>query len=183
MKFLCVECDEAMSLKETKGPENGSMTVLFACGTCNREIAMLTNSMETQMVHSLGVKIGGAKKEAAPMETISSSLIGYQGEIIDNSTQEASEQTTQEETSQEQSSGGCPFSQMVAGSTGTSEDTSGSSDESALSWTPEAEARMERIPSFVRPMVERGIEDYAKANHATLVDEEMLKIVREKFGF
>ena len=171
MKFLCVECDEAMSLKETKGPDNGSMTVLFACGTCGREIAMLTNSMETQMVHSLGVKIGGTAKEPAPMETISSSLIGYQGEVVEESVDE------------EKSSGGCPFSAMVAGSVESNETAAASGNGSGLSWTAEAEARMERIPSFVRPMVERGIEDYAKANKATVVDEEMLKIVREKFGF
>lgn len=172
MKFLCVECDEAMALKETKGPDNGSMTVLFACGTCGREIAMLTNSMETQMVHSLGVKIGGAKQEAAPMETISSSLVGYQG---------ATEEEAGTESTEEKASGGCPFSAMVAGSAESTEPAAANGN--GLSWTPEATARMERIPSFVRPMVERGIEDYAKANSATVVDEDMLKIVREKFGF
>ena len=175
MKFLCVECDEPMALKSTSGPENGSMTVLFGCGSCGREIAMLTNAMETQMVHSLGVKIGGATEEAPPMETISSSLIGHQGADADT-----------ESSVKKNSSGGCPFSAMVTGTADTAgADVSTESNGSprGLQWTPEAAERMDRIPSLIRPMVERGIEDYAKANDATMVDEDMLKIVREKFGF
>lgn len=195
MKFLCVECDEPMALRSTSGPDNGSMTVLFGCDTCGREIAMLTNSMETQMVHSLGVKIGGAKEKAPPMETIRSSLIGHQGgngftestepsptDSSDSSTTPATEPASEDE----KSAGGCPFSAMISGTedvadSDVSKDSNGSIQN--LQWTPEAEERMERIPAFIRPMVERGIEDYAKANHATVVDEEMLKIVREKFGF
>lgn len=189
MKFLCVDCDEPMALKSTSGPDNGSMTVVFGCGTCGREIAMLTNSMETQMVHSLGVKIGGAKEEAPPMETISSSLIGHQGAHADTG---SSTKSSTALSAKENSSGGCPFSAMVAGpedatdfadSTDPEVSTESNGSPQGLHWTPEAEERMDRIPSFIRPMVERGIEDYAKANDATIVDEDMLKIVREKFGF
>ena len=186
MKFLCVDCDEPMVLKSTSGPDNGSMTVVFGCGTCGREIAMLTNSMETQMVHSLGVKIGGAKEEAPPMETISSSLIGHQGAHGDTGSSTKSSTTL---SAKENSSGGCPFSAMVAGtgdavdSTDPEVSTESNGSPQGLHWTPEAEERMDRLPSFIRPMVERGIEDYAKANDATIVDEDMLKIVREKFGF
>lgn len=59
MKFLCVECDEAMKLSRTRPPDAaGSLTVLFGCPQCGRSIAMLTNPWETEMVSSLGVKIG-----------------------------------------------------------------------------------------------------------------------------
>lgn len=59
MKFLCVECDEAMKLNQTRPPDAaGSLTVLFGCPSCGRSIAMLTNPWETEMVSSLGVKIG-----------------------------------------------------------------------------------------------------------------------------
>lgn len=61
MKFLCVSCDEAMHLLEARGPDHGSMTVVFGCPSCGRETAMLTNEMETQVVRSLGVKIGPEK--------------------------------------------------------------------------------------------------------------------------
>lgn len=67
MKFLCVSCDEPMKLTRTAPPDAaGSLSVLFACPACGREIAMLTNPMETEMVSSLGVRIGPASDPAAP---------------------------------------------------------------------------------------------------------------------
>jgi len=36
MKFLCIECDEAMKLTETRGSEDGSMTVIFGCSSCGK---------------------------------------------------------------------------------------------------------------------------------------------------
>ena len=36
MKFLCVNCDVAMSLVETRGPDRGSMTVVFGCPACGQ---------------------------------------------------------------------------------------------------------------------------------------------------
>ena len=74
MKFLCVECDEAMKLQGTRGPDAGAMTVVFGCPSCGKETAMLTNPMETQMVRSLGVKIGGRTVPAEPMEMVTNSL-------------------------------------------------------------------------------------------------------------
>ena len=63
MKFLCVTCDEPMKMERTAPPdEGGSLSVLFACPSCSRQIAMLTNSHETQLVQSLGVKIGHARE-------------------------------------------------------------------------------------------------------------------------
>ena len=59
MKFLCVSCDEAMKLIDAKPPERGSLTVVYRCMSCDHEIAMLTNPFETQVVGSLGVKVGG----------------------------------------------------------------------------------------------------------------------------
>ena len=74
MKFLCMPCDEAMKLKRTQGPDEGSFAVVFECPSCGWETAMLTNSMETQMVRSLGVKIGGRTVPAEPMEMVRGSL-------------------------------------------------------------------------------------------------------------
>ncbi len=64
MKFLCVSCDEAMKLIDLKPPERGSLTVVYHCPSCDHEIAMLTNPFETQVVGSLGVKVGGEATEA-----------------------------------------------------------------------------------------------------------------------
>jgi hypothetical protein len=58
MKFLCIECDEPMKLVKTAPPERGSLSVVYSCPSCARQIAMLTNPFETQLVQSLGVKIG-----------------------------------------------------------------------------------------------------------------------------
>jgi hypothetical protein len=64
MKFLCVSCDEAMKLTEARPPDRGSLTVVYRCPTCAHEIAMLTNPYETQVVGSLGVKIGADAAES-----------------------------------------------------------------------------------------------------------------------
>jgi hypothetical protein len=73
MKFLCVPCDSAMRLTATSEAEPGSLSVVYACPECGYEMAMLTNAQETQMVRSLGVRIGpaagaGAPAAAAPAE-------------------------------------------------------------------------------------------------------------------
>ncbi|HLC43424.1 MAG TPA: hypothetical protein VJO34_17595 [Methylomirabilota bacterium] len=59
MKFLCVSCDEPMKFSGSEGPDEGSLSVTFGCPNCGYQVAMLTNPFETQMVRSLGVKIGG----------------------------------------------------------------------------------------------------------------------------
>ncbi len=58
MKFLCVSCDEAMKLTEVVPPDRGSLTIVYRCPKCAHEFAMLTNPYETQVVGSLGVKVG-----------------------------------------------------------------------------------------------------------------------------
>lgn len=64
MKFLCVPCDQAMKLQTVHPPDRGSISVVYGCPTCGYEMAMLTNPFETQLVGSLGVKIGpGAHAE------------------------------------------------------------------------------------------------------------------------
>ena len=58
MKFLCVPCDSAMKLQSVGPPERGSLSVVYSCPECGYEMAMLTNAYETQLVQSLGVRIG-----------------------------------------------------------------------------------------------------------------------------
>ena len=60
MKFLCVPCDSPMKLQSVAPPERGSLSVVYACPECGYEMAMLTNAYETQVVQSLGVRIGPA---------------------------------------------------------------------------------------------------------------------------
>ena len=65
MKFLCVPCDSPMKLQTVGPPERGSLSVVYSCPECGYEMAMLTNAYETQVVQSLGVRIGlGTDAEA-----------------------------------------------------------------------------------------------------------------------
>ena len=65
MKFLCVPCDSPMKLQTVGPPEAGSLSVVYACPECGYEMAMLTNPFETQLVQSLGVRIGPAEQGGA----------------------------------------------------------------------------------------------------------------------
>ena len=58
MKFLCVPCDRPMTIMSVTPPDRGSISVVYGCAACGYEMAMLTNAFETQMVSSLGVKVG-----------------------------------------------------------------------------------------------------------------------------
>src|SRR5205814_1689056 len=77
MKFLCLDCDQPMKLHSTEGPEEGSLSVTFRCPECGFRVAMLTNPFETQMVRSLGVKVGGRTVPAEPFETLRSTMAGW----------------------------------------------------------------------------------------------------------
>ena len=65
MKFLCVPCDSPMKLQTVGPPDRGSLSVVYACPECGYEMAMLTNAYETQVVQSLGVRIGPATESVA----------------------------------------------------------------------------------------------------------------------
>jgi hypothetical protein len=66
MKFLCVPCDSPMKLQSVAPPERGSLAVVYSCPECGYEMAMLTNAYETQVVQSLGVRIGPETGGKAP---------------------------------------------------------------------------------------------------------------------
>ena len=68
MKFLCLKCDQVMAFEERQLPGDGTLAAVFSCSRCGHEMAMLTNPMETQLVASLGVKIGGRAIPEQPLE-------------------------------------------------------------------------------------------------------------------
>jgi hypothetical protein len=76
VKFLCVECDRQMSFAERELPGDGTLAVVFTCPTCGRAVAMLANPMETQLVASLGVRIGGRTVSEQPLELTRSAMEG-----------------------------------------------------------------------------------------------------------
>jgi hypothetical protein len=54
-----------MKLQTVVPPEGGSLSVVYSCPECGYEMAMLTNAFETQLVQSLGVRIGPGMSEGA----------------------------------------------------------------------------------------------------------------------
>ena len=74
MKFLCVTCDAVMEYAERQLPGDGTMAVVYGCPTCAREIALLTNPMETRLVSGLGIQVGGRSVPDQPMELVRSAL-------------------------------------------------------------------------------------------------------------
>src|SRR5512138_3592217 len=83
MKFLCLDCDQPMKLHSTEGPNEGSLSVTFRCPECGFRVAMLTNPLETQMVRSLGVKVGGRTVPAEPFETLRSTMAGARADVFE----------------------------------------------------------------------------------------------------
>jgi len=76
VKFLCIHCDEQMVFEDRTVPGDGTFTASFECPQCHRRIAMLANPMESQLVNSLGVKIGGRTLGPEPFELTRESVVG-----------------------------------------------------------------------------------------------------------
>jgi hypothetical protein len=83
MKFLCLDCDAQMTFTERQQPGDGTFAAAFFCPTCGRRIALLANPMETQLVGSLGVKIGGTELDAGPMEQTRASTVTRDDAFVD----------------------------------------------------------------------------------------------------
>ncbi len=159
MKFLCVPCDSPMTLQAVSPPDRGSLSVVYSCPACGYEIAMLTNAYETQIVQSLGVRIGPE-----------SHAHGATGKA-------------------DRTSGtGCPFAAMIPPREGEPAPTRDearpgeASEPVPVRWTAAAEARLERVPPFVRPMARAGIERFAREHGSQEVDEKILDAARDFFG-
>jgi hypothetical protein len=83
MRFLCVDCDRQMQFEERQLPGDGTLAAAFRCPGCGRVVAMLTNPMETQLVASLGVKIGGTTLDPQPLETVRTMMATGKEEAFD----------------------------------------------------------------------------------------------------
>ena len=68
MKFVCLNCETYMTFQKVEQPAEGSLGVFFGCPACGAKFSMVTNPGETQMVSSLGVKLGGRPAPAEPFE-------------------------------------------------------------------------------------------------------------------
>jgi len=144
VKFLCVECDRQMTFEERGLPGDGTLAATFKCPACGRVVAMLTNPMETQLVASLGVKIGGTTIDSEPLETIRSQ--------VSTGREDAFTEDTPRTT------------------------------HSAPHWSSEAEARLARVPTFVRGMVKKIYGDYAKERGIAEITPAVMDTARTELG-
>jgi hypothetical protein len=164
MKFLCLDCDEAMKLHSTAGPDEGSLTVTFRCPECGFRVAMLTNPFETQMVRSLGVKVGGRTVPAEPFENLRSTMAAPRADAFQPVADGAG------------TASGCPFAATLGGQ------SDALPAEASLAWESSAEARLANIPSFIRPMAKRSIERFAEGRGYTTITEAVMDEARAVFG-
>jgi hypothetical protein len=73
-----------MTYEERRQPGDGTFAAAFSCPTCRRRIAMLANPMETQLVSSLGVQIGGRVLDEQPMELVRTTIDGRPDAFADD---------------------------------------------------------------------------------------------------
>ena len=82
MKFLCIPCDKPMQLQKTGAPDAGSLDLRFSCSKCGHEVAMLTNAGETQLVHSLGVRVGDGEEPLTPMAQLRANMTALRPDAL-----------------------------------------------------------------------------------------------------
>jgi len=134
----------------------------------------VTNPGETQMVSSLGVKLGGRTVEAEPFEMTKGTLkteatpapgqmAAYLNERIQGGQPAVSAAAASPAKAPEKASG-CPFSAMVAemGLTASGKSANGGSAASEFTWTADAKEKLDRLPAFVKPIVQGSVETYAR---------------------
>lgn len=152
MKFLCVECDEQMAFAERRLPGDGTLAAVFRCPACGRMTALLTNPMETQLVSSLGVKVGGREVPEQPLELVRSSVEGGREDAFEDP-------------------------RAAAG-----RDGEASPAGEGVRWSLEAADRLSRVPSFVRGMVKRIYVDWAKERGIREITPAVMDRARRELG-
>jgi hypothetical protein len=178
MKFVCLNCETYMTFQKVEQPAEGSLGVFFGCPACGAKFSMVTNPGETQMVSSLGVKLGGRPAPAEPFEmtrgTLKEEAQAGMGEMAAylNQKIQAGQPAAQAAHPKphasaspkegEKSGGSCPFAAVVAQMGMGSGSKQAETAPSGLTWTPDATERLERLPSFVKPMVQASVEAYAR---------------------
>ncbi|MGC4097382.1 MAG: PCP reductase family protein [Nitrospira sp.] len=169
MKFVCLNCETYMSLEKVEKPEEGSLGVFFACPACSAKFSMVTNAGETNMMNALGLKLGARAEPAASMEGLRTLAGNGQAAPTTKPTQSApaTSSAAASPAKAPEKASGCPFSAMVAemGLTASGKPENGTSPGSSeFTWTADAKEKLDRLPAFVKPMVQGSVEVYARKN-------------------
>lgn len=185
MKFVCLNCETYMNFEKVEKPGEGSLGVFFGCPSCNAKFSMVTNPGETQMVSSLGVKLGGRSAAAEPFEMTRGTLkeeaqagAGQMGAYLNEKIQggQPVSAAPAPAKSGDKASGGCPFSAMVAemGLTTGGKPAMGAPASSEFTWTADAKEKLDRLPAFVKPMVQSSVEAYARKQGFTSITLQVM---------
>ncbi|MEW6323854.1 MAG: PCP reductase family protein [Nitrospirota bacterium] len=160
MKFVCRKCETFMLFEKLESPAEASLGITFECPECGARFSMVTNPGETSMVQALGVKLGGRTAPAGPMELTRETL------KEPNVDEAVTAQGSGKSASGGAGGGSCPFSSMISGM---------QQPARQLEWSREALERMEKVPSFVKPMLQTSVEAYAKKNGITLITPAVME--------
>lgn len=167
MKFVCLNCETYMSLEKVEKPEEGSLGVFFACPSCSAKFSMVTNAGETNMMNSLGLKLGAKSAPDTSMEGLRA--LAGNGQSAPAASKPAVPTPTVSAAAASPAKGpekasGCPFSAMVAemGLTNSGKPANGGTATSEFTWTADAKEKLDRLPEFVKPMVQGSVEMYAR---------------------
>jgi hypothetical protein len=161
MKFVCRKCETFMLFEKLESPAEASLGITFECPECGSRFSMVTNPGETSMVQALGVKLGGRTEPAGPMELTRETL--KDPAVAAAAAEPASPAPA---VSAGQAAGKCPFSSMISGM---------QQPGATMEWSREALERMEQVPSFVKPMLQSSVENYARANGITLITPAVME--------
>jgi len=142
VKFLCLPCDQQMDFDDRAEPGDGTFGASFHCPKCGHRVAMLANPMETQLVGSLGVEIGGRPLDQEPMEFVREKI----------------------DTRDDAFSG------------------AGSQGQAKPRWSAESEARLERVPKFVKGMVKKIYGEWASERGITEITPAVMDEARVDLG-
>lgn len=155
MKFVCLNCETYMNLEKVEKPGEGSLGVFFGCPSCNAKFSMVTNAGETKMMDSLGLKLNPRAETPDPIVAALADKM--------QKAQPVTAAASAPAKAGEKTGGGCPFSAMVAdmGLTNSGKPANGPSQ---FTWTLDAKEKLDRLPAFVKPMVQSSVEAYARKN-------------------
>ena len=166
MKFVCLNCETYMSLEKVEKPGEGSLGVFFGCPSCNAKFSMVTNAGETNMMNALGLKLSPKAEPAASMEGLRTLAGNGQGASAPkpNPASPVTAATGASPAKAPEKASGCPFSAMVTemGLTNSGKPANGGPE--AFTWTADAKEKLDRLPAFVKPMVQSSVEAYARKN-------------------
>lgn len=178
MKFLCIECDEKMIFEQRQLPGDGTLAAAFRCPGCDRLVAMLTNPMETQLVSSLGIKIGGTEVPEQPLQLVRSGVVGGREDAFVDVEDETSAGVARASSA---SAASAPSS-----AAGPANDRAPTAPRAASApgvvWSLAAVERLEGVPRFVRGMVKRIYADYAKENGIAEITPAVMDRARSDLG-